>query len=58
VIAEARQAMQRTIAAMLPDDPRTARRLLTVAMVGQFADFIAGSMGRRDIILRSRRQHR
>jgi hypothetical protein len=45
VVVEARQAMRRTIAEMVPADSQTARQLLTIALVGQFADFIANAMG-------------
>jgi hypothetical protein len=50
VIIEARDAMPRTVAQMAPDDPTTARQLMTVALVGMFTDTIAGSTGRRDIV--------
>jgi hypothetical protein len=35
---------------MVPDDVQVARQLLTVALAGDFAGFIASSMARRDIL--------
>jgi hypothetical protein len=51
VVTEARAAMRRTIATMVPDDVQVARQLLTVALVGGFAGFIASSTtARRDVL--------
>jgi hypothetical protein len=50
IVIEARDAMRRSIATMMPDDGQTARQLLTIALVGAFADFISRSVARRDVL--------